>query len=79
MPEKLYAGKTEKELKSTLNLYSAILILSIILPILFNLVSYYISGKMYLKASIIFILLIFWSLLNIDYLKNILKNKNTDF
>ncbi len=76
MLEKFYAGKTEKELKSMLNLYSALLILSIVLPILFNLVSYYINGKTYLKVSIIFILLIIWSFINVEYLKNRLKNKH---
>jgi FtsH-binding integral membrane protein len=74
MLEKLYASKTEKDLKSALNLYYALLIVSIVIPILFNAFSYYANGKIYFTKSMIFILIIIWSLFNIDYLKNRLKD-----
>jgi FtsH-binding integral membrane protein len=76
MLEKLYASKTEKDLKSTLNLYYALLIVSIVMPILFNAFSYYADGKIHLTKSMIFILIIIWSLFNIDYLKNRIKDKD---
>jgi FtsH-binding integral membrane protein len=76
MLEKLYASKTEKDLKSALNLYYALLIVSIVMPILFNVFSYYINGKIHLTKSMIFILISIWSLFNIDYLKNRFKNKD---
>ena len=76
MLEKFYAGKTEKELKSYLNVYSALLILSIVMPILFNAISFYINGTTHLKASLIFVLIFIWSVINFDYLKNKLKHKS---
>ena len=75
MLEKLYASKTEKDLKSILNIYYALLINSIVLPILFNTISYYLNGRIYLTYSMTFILITLWSLFNINYLKNRFKNK----
>lgn len=75
MLEKLYASKTEKDLKSILNIYYALLINSIVLPILFNTISYYLNGKTHLTYSMTFILITLWSLFNINYLKNRFKNK----
>lgn len=75
MLEKLYASKTEKDLKSILNIYYALLINSIVMPILFNAFSYYANGKIYLTYSMTFILITLWSLFNINYLKNRVKNK----
>ncbi len=75
MLEKLYTGKTEKDLKSILNIYYALLINSIVLPILFNTISYYLNGRIYLTYSMTFILITLWSLFNINYLKNRVKNK----
>ena len=75
MLEKLYANKTEKDLKSIMNIYYALLINSIVLPILFNTISYYLNGRIYLTYSMTFILITLWSLFNINYLKNRFKNK----
>ena len=75
MLEKLYASKTEKDLKFLLNIYYALLINSIVLPILFNTISYYLNGRIYLTYSMTFILITLWSLFNINYLKNRFKNK----
>ena len=75
MLEKLYANKTEKDLKSIMNIYYALLINSIVLPILFNTISYYLNGRIYLIYSMTFILITLWSLFNINYLKNRFKNK----
>ena len=75
MLEKLYASKTEKDLKFILNIYYALLINSIVLPILFNTISYYLNGRIYLTYSMTFILITLWSLFNINYLKNRFKNK----
>ena len=78
MLEKIYQSKTEKESKFFLNLYCALLINSIVLPILFNSISYYLIGKTYLTYSMTFILITFWSLFNISYLKNKFKNKENN-
>jgi hypothetical protein len=75
MLEKLYGSKTEKDLKFLLKLYYALLINSIVLPLLFNTISYYLNGKIYLTYSMTFILITLWSLFNINYLKNKFKNK----
>jgi hypothetical protein len=75
MLEKLFGSKTEKDLKFLLKLYYALLINSIVLPLLFNTISYYLSQKIYLTYSMTFILITLWSLFNINYLKINLKNK----
>lgn len=73
---KLYASKTEKELKSLLNIYAAILIVSIVLPILFSSIGYFINGKMNLTNFKLLIIVIVWSLYNVYYLRNRLKTKD---
>lgn len=75
MLEKLYADKTEKQLSSALRLYAALLIVSIVLPILFVAFGYYATGKINFGQSAIFLVIIFWSSLNVSYLKGVLKNK----
>jgi FtsH-binding integral membrane protein len=74
MLEKLYARKTDKDLKFLLNLYYALLIVSIVMTILFNALSYYINVKIHLSISKVFIVIMIWSLFNINYLKNRFKN-----
>lgn len=74
MLEKIYGNKTESELKFVLKIYTALLIVSLLLPILFNLIFFYINGKTNFKVSIVFILIFIWSLLNVDYLKKRKKN-----
>lgn len=76
MLEKLYSNKTEKELKSFLNIYAAILIVSIVLPILFSTIGYFISGKIHLTSFKLLIVVIPWSLYNAVYLKKRVKINN---
>lgn len=76
MLQKLYSSKTEKELKSFLNIYAAILIVSIVLPILFSTISYFITGKIHLTSFKLLIVVIPWSLYNAVYLKKRIKRKD---
>ena len=76
MLEKLYASKTEKELKSLFNIYAATLIVSIVIPILFSTIGYFISGKTHLTSFKLLIVLIPWSLYNTVYLKKRIKRKD---
>ena len=69
MLDKFYSAKSEKDLKSLQKLYTALLIVAISLLIVFNGISYFLSGKFHLIPSILFIIIMFWSALNIDYLK----------
>ena len=70
MLEKLYASKTENELKSAFKLYSALLILSFVMPIIFSIVSYFLNGKISFTYNVPFIIVMIWSLMNVTYLKN---------
>jgi len=76
MLKELYSNKTDKQLKSILNLYSALLIVSVVLPIIFTIVSYLLNEKIHFINIIIFIIIIIWSLINVDFLKNKLNNKS---
>lgn len=69
MFEKLYENNTEKELNFFRKLYTALLIVVVSLLIIFNAISYFLWGNFHLIPSIIFIILLFWSALNVDYLK----------
>ena len=69
MLDKFYSAKSEKDLKSLQKLYTALLIVAVSLLIVFNGISYFLSGNFHLIPSILFIIIIFWSALNIDYLK----------
>ena len=69
MLDKFYFAKSEKDLKSLQKLYTALLIVAVSLLIVFNGISYFLSGNFHLIPSILFIIIIFWSALNIDYLK----------
>ncbi|TDP59408.1 hypothetical protein [Flavobacterium dankookense] len=73
MLDKLYTNKTEKELKSTLNVYTSLLIVSVLMPIVLITMSYILNGKAQFKYLIIFILVFLWSLINVDYLKKRVK------
>ena len=69
MFDKIYSSKSEKDLKSLQKLYTALLIVAVSLLIIFNLISYFLSGNFHLFPSILFVIIIFWSALNVDYLK----------
>lgn len=69
MLDKLYSNKSEKDLKAMLNLYRALLIVAVSLLIVFNGLSYFLSGKFHFGPTILLIVVIFWSALNNDYLK----------
>ena len=69
MLEKLYGNKTEKELIFFLKLYTALLIVVASLLVVFNGISYFLWGNFHLIPSIVFIIVLFWSALNVDYLK----------
>lgn len=69
MLEKLYGNNTEKELKLLQKLYTALLIVVVSLLVVFNGISYFLWGNFHLNRSIIFIIVLFWCALNIDYLK----------
>ena len=69
MLDKIYSTKSEKDLKSLQKLYTALLIVAVSLLIIFNLISYFLSGNFHLFPSILFVIIIFWSALNVDYLK----------
>lgn len=69
MLEKLYENNTEKQLKFLQKLYTALLIVVAILLVVFNGISYFLWGNFHLIPSIIFIIVLFWSALNVDYLK----------
>jgi len=74
MLKDLYSNKTDKQLKSILNLYAALLIVSVVMPIILTIVSYLLNGKIHFANIIIFIIIIIWSSINVDFLKNRLKN-----
>lgn len=69
MFEKLYENNTEKELIFFRKLYTALLIVVVSLLVVFNGIRYFLWGNFHLIPSIIFIILLFWSALNVDYLK----------
>ena len=69
MLDKIYSTKSEKDLKSLQKLYTALLIVAVSLLIIFNLISYFLSGNFHLFPSILFVIIIFWSALNVNYLK----------
>ena len=74
MLKNIFKNKTDEQLKSLLKIYTALFIVSIILPIVFSAVSYFLNGKFHFFNLIIFLIIIFWSIINIDFLKKELKN-----
>ena len=73
MTENPNKNKTEKDLKFLLGLNVGFLILTVSLLIIFNAISYFSTGNFHLIPSIVFILIFFWSLRNVDNLKKKLK------
>ncbi len=69
MFQKLYENNTEKELFFFRKLYTALLIVVVSFLVVFNGISYFLWGNFHLIPSIIFIIVLFWSALNVDYLK----------
>ena len=69
MLDKFYSNKSEKDLKSLQKLYTALLIVAVSFLIVFNGISYLLTANFHLIPSILIIIIIFWSALNIDYLK----------
>lgn len=70
MLKKLYGNVSEKDSKTLLKIYFGVLISAIILPIIFLSVEYFLNGQFsFRKTQLIFVFLIIWSLLNIEYLK----------
>jgi membrane protein YdbS with pleckstrin-like domain len=78
MLKEMYLNKTDKELKNMLNLYSALLISTIIIPIILTTISYFLSGKIQFSYIIPFVIVMVWSVINVVYLKNKLNNKNNN-
>ena len=73
----MYSNSTEKQLKDYLDLYSGLLISCVVLPIIFTIVSYYLNGRANFSYIKIFIIVITWSIINVYYLRNLLKSKKT--
>jgi archaellum biogenesis protein FlaJ (TadC family) len=69
MLDKFYSTKSAKDLKSLQKLYTALLIVAVSLLIIFNVISYFLSSNFQKIPSILFIIIIFWSALNVVYLK----------
>ena len=76
MLEDQNTNKTEKNLKFLLGLNTGFSILGASLLIIFNAISYFSTGNFHLIPSMIFILISFWCLRNIDNLKKELKKYN---
>lgn len=73
MLAKLYSKKSEKELKTLFNIYVALIIVSFIAPILFSILGYVMNGEVHLSYALPFVVVLIWSVLNVDYLR---KNRN---
>ena len=72
MLKKLYGNVSERDSKTLLKIYFGVLISAIILPIVFLSVEYFLNGQFsFRKTQLIFVFLIIWSLLNIEYFKKI--------
>lgn len=76
MLEKIYSNKSEKEIRTLYVIYIALLIVSIIMPILLSIFGFYLTGNTHLSNFWPFIVILFWSSLNVDYLKKKLNSKN---
>lgn len=74
MLDNIYENFSDKGLKQALAVYGGLLISAITIPIVILAVEYFLNDKISLnKIMIIFLIIIFWSLFNIDYLKRRLK------
>jgi hypothetical protein len=76
MLKEMYSNKTDKQLKSIFNVYSALLIICIVSPIIFTIVGYLLNGKLYFFIIIPFIIIMIWSAINVNYLKIKLKDNS---
>ncbi|PIB28406.1 hypothetical protein BFP77_09520 [Maribacter sp. 4U21] len=76
MLDSIYENFSEKSLKQDLAIYGGLLISAIVLLIVILVVEYFVYGKISLnKLMIIFLIILLWSLFNIDYLKKRLRTK----
>lgn len=70
MLDKIYTNKSEKDLKFSLKIYIALLVVAVGLILILNGFSYFLlSGNFHLGPSILLLVIVFWSAFNIDYLK----------
>lgn len=76
MLAKLYASKTDKELKTLLHIYTAVIIVCIVLPLLFIAIGYFLHGKIEVTSFKLLIVVIPWSAYNADYLNKRLKSQD---
>ena len=73
--DKMYENFSEKSLKQALAVHKGLLISVIVLPIVLFIVEYFLNDKIHFSNSmIIFLVIILWSLFNINYLKKRVKN-----
>ncbi len=77
MLETLYKNSSEKDLKKALLIYNALLICTFILSFSYLAYDYFANGNIRFSASlIIFIIIFFWSFVNVKYLKGKIDHKN---
>jgi hypothetical protein len=65
MLKEFYSNDTDKELKNRLKWYSALLISTIILPIILTTISYFLSGKIQFSYIIPFVIVMVWSVIKV--------------
>ncbi|WP_035336440.1 hypothetical protein [Dokdonia sp. PRO95] len=74
MLDNIYENFSDKGLKQALAVYGGLLISAVTIPIVILAVEYFLNDKIsFNKIMIIFLVILFWSLFNIDYLKKRLK------
>ena len=74
MLDNIYENFSNKGLKQALAVYGGLLISAITIPIVILAVEYFLNDKIsFNKIMIIFLVILFWSLFNIEYLKKRLK------
>ena len=74
MLDNIYENFSDKGLKQALAVYGGLLISAITIPIVILAVEYFLNDKIsFNKIMIIFLVILLWSLFNIDYLKKRLK------
>ncbi len=59
-----HSNKTDKQLKFTSSLYYGLLILSVVLPIILTISGYFLTGKIYFKNIIPFVVIMIFLLLS---------------
>ncbi|WP_424003556.1 hypothetical protein [Maribacter sp. IgM3_T14_3] len=74
MLDNIYENFSDKGLKQALAVYGGLLISAITIPIVILAVEYFLNDKIsFNKVMIIFLVILLWSLFNIEYLKKRLK------